>query len=213
MAIGRQPDEPVRVFTSKVPATAVVIMDDFLNPPIPEEEIDRIDKMKDNTTAGKYNWAFKYDIEKVSTHLHRFYKQAVEVMGLDEKQILGIEFWINTFGPGDGIHMHSDLDETLYRRTRRMECAIAGTMCFAATHGLKGGNFVFEDGVIVRPRKNRAVLFFGGTRHGVEPVTHGVRKAVLVAFWHRMPTAHQEGAAMRNAGSENADEQRAIEPT
>ncbi|WFU53629.1 2OG-Fe(II) oxygenase [Bradyrhizobium pachyrhizi] len=198
MAAEKHVEEPVKTFTSKLPATAVVIMDDFLSPPIPEDEIDRIDKMKDNTVAGKYNWAFKSDIPKVSSHLHRFYKRAVEVMGLDEDQILGIEFWINTFGPGDGIHMHSDLDETLYRRTRRMECAIAGTMCFAATHDLKGGSFVFEDGVTVRPRKNRGVLFFGGTRHGVEPVTHGVRKAVLVAFWHRMPTAHREAAAQPN---------------
>ncbi|MGO7215260.1 2OG-Fe(II) oxygenase [Rhizobium ruizarguesonis] len=190
----KQDEETVRTFTSKVPATALVIVDDFLDPPIPEDEIDRIDKMKDNTVAGKYNWAFKDDIEAISPHLHRFYKRAVEVMGLDEAQILGIEFWINTFGPGDGIHMHSDLDETLYRRTRRMECAIAGTMCFAETKNLKGGSFVFEDGVTVRPRKNRSVLFFGGTRHGVEPVTEGLRKAVLVAFWHRMPTAHQAAA-------------------
>jgi hypothetical protein len=199
MAIKNQVEEAIPVFSSKIPATAVIIMDDFLSPPIPEEEIDRIDEMKDKTVAGKYNWAFKGEIEEVSADLYRFYKKAVDVMGLDEAKILGIEFWINTFKAGDGIHMHSDLDETLYRRTRRMECAIAGTMCFAATHDLKGGSFVFEDGVTVRPRRNRAVMFFGGTRHGVEPVTHGVRKAVLVAFWHRMPTAHREAAAVRDA--------------
>lgn len=183
--------DPVPTFSSRLPATAVVIMDDFLNPPIPEDEIERINQMRDMCQAGKYNWAFKHEIEAVSSHLFRFYKQAVHVMGLDEDQLVGIEYWINIFGPGDGIHMHSDLDETLFRRTRRMECAVAGTMCFAATRNLRGGSFVFEDGIAIRPRANRAVLFMGGTRHGVEPVIEGERRAVLVAFWHRVPTAYQ----------------------
>jgi hypothetical protein len=32
-------------------------MDDFLDPPIPEDEIERIDKMRDKTKPGRYNWA------------------------------------------------------------------------------------------------------------------------------------------------------------
>jgi hypothetical protein len=134
--------------------------------------------------------SIKSDIEKVSPHLYRFYNRAVSVMGLDEKQLVGIEFWVNIFKPGDGIHMHSDLDESLFRKTRRMECAVAGTMCFGETRNLKGGSFVFEDGITVRPRRNRAVLFFGGTRHGVQPVIEGECRAVLTAFWHRVPTAY-----------------------
>lgn len=183
--------DSVKMFTSALPPTAVMIMDDFLTPPFPEDEFDRIDAMRDKSGPSRYNWAFKEDIKKVSEHLFRFYKKAVRVMGLDERQLVGIEYWVNIFGPGDGIHMHSDLDETLFRKTRRMECAVAGTMCFGATRNLKGGSFVFEEGVVVRPRKNRAVLFIGGTRHGVEPVIEGERRALLTAYWHRVPTAHQ----------------------
>lgn len=178
-------------FTSKIPPTAVIVMDDFLDVPIPENEIERIDLLRDKSIAGKYNWAFKDDIKKVSPDLHRFYSKVIEVLGLDENQLVGIEYWINIFEPGDGIHMHSDLDETLFRKTRRMECAVAGAMCFSKTTNLKGGSFVFEDGIVVKPRNNRAVLFFGGTRHGVEPVISGERHAVLMAFWHRIPTAYQ----------------------
>lgn len=178
-------------FVSTLPKTAVSIVDDFLDPPIPEKELDRIDKMRDKTKPGRYNWALKEELPKLSPDLARFYNRAVEVMGLDENEILGVEFWINIFGPGEGIHMHSDIDETLYRKTRRMECALAGTMAFGETRKLKGGSFVFEDGVIIRPRKNRAVLFFGGVRHGVEPVIEGERRAVLMAFWHRVPTAYE----------------------
>jgi hypothetical protein len=178
-------------FTCSIPPTSISIVDDFLDPAIPEEEIDRIDKMRDKTVPGKYNWAFKEDISRVSKHLRRFYERAVAVMGLDEEEIVGVEFWINIFGPGEGIHMHSDIDETLYRKTRRMECALAGTMAFAEPRNLKGGSFVFEDGVVIRPRKNRAVLFFGGVRHGVEPVLEGERRAVLMAFWHRVPSAYE----------------------
>jgi hypothetical protein len=183
--------ELITAFTSSLPPTAVLIMDEFLDPAFPDEELDRIDHMKDKTRPGRYNWTFKEDIEKVSPHLHRFYKKAIATMGLDESQIVGIEFWANIFGPGDGIHMHSDLDEPLFRTTRRMECAIAGTMCFGRTKDLKGGSFVFESGVKVRPVTNRAVLFIGGTRHGVEPVIEGERRALLAAFWHRVPTAHE----------------------
>ena len=178
-------------FTSSIPPTAVTIVDDFLDPPMSEDEIDRIDKMRDKTIPGRYNWATKEQLPALSSDLFRFYQRAVEVMGLDENQIVGVEFWINIFGPGEGIHMHADLDETLYRKTRRMECALAGTMAFGEPRGLKGGSFVFEDGVTIKPRKNRAVLFFGGVRHGVEPVTAGERRAVLMAFWHRVPTAYE----------------------
>ena len=176
---------------SKIPPTALTVVDDFLDPPIPEEELDRIDKMRDKTKPGRYNWALKEDLPKLSPDLGRFYKRAVEIMGLDEGQIVGVEFWINIFGPGEGIHMHADIDETLYRKTRRMCCALAGTMAFGEPRDLKGGSFVFEDGVMIRPRRNRAVLFFGGVRHGVEPVTQGERRAVLMAFWHRVPTAYE----------------------
>lgn len=182
----------VTTFTSKIPPTAVTIVDDFLDPPISEDEIDRIDKMRDKNRPGRYNWASKEDLPKLSPDLSRFYEKAIEIMGLDESEIVGVEFWINIFGPGEGIHMHSDIDETLYRKTRRLECALAGTMAFGETRNLKGGSFVFEDGVIIRPKKNRAVLFFGGVRHGVEPVTQGERRAVLMAFWHRIPTAYED---------------------
>jgi hypothetical protein len=179
------------VVKARIPATAVTVVDDFLDPPIPEEELDRIDKMRDKTKPGRYNWALKEDLPKLSPDLGRFYKRAIEVMGLDEGQIIGVEFWINIFGPGEGIHMHADIDETLYKTTRRMCCALAGTMAFGEPRNLKGGSFVFEDGVMIRPRRNRAVLFFGGVRHGVEPVTEGERRAVLMAFWHRIPTAYE----------------------
>lgn len=178
------------IVKARTPYTALTVVDDFLDPPIPEEELDRVDQMRDKTKPGRYNWALKKDLPAVSPHLARFYKRAVDVMGLDESQIVGVEFWINIFGPGEGIHMHSDIDETLYRRTRRMCCALAGTMAFGEPRNLKGGSFVFEDGVIIRPRRNRAVLFFGGVRHGVEPVLEGERRAVLMAFWHRVPSAY-----------------------
>jgi hypothetical protein len=175
---------------STVPKTAITVVDDFLDPPIPEEELDRIDKLRDKTKPGRYNWALKDDIHKISPDLDRFFNRAVSVMGLDKDQIVGVEFWINIFGPGEGIHMHADIDETLYRESRRMCCALAGTMTFGEPRNLKGGSFVFEDGIVIRPRRNRAVLFFGGVRHGVEPVVHGERRAVLMAFWHRIPSAY-----------------------
>lgn len=182
-------------FTCKIDPRTITILDDFLEQPIPEEEIDRIDRMRDKNVAGRYNWVRKEDISLVSLSLHRLYSRTVEILGLNEDELVGIEFWVNTFGPGDGIHMHSDLDETLYRKTRRMECAVAGAMFFAQTRDLKGGSFIFEDGIIIRPRNNRAVMFFGGTRHGVEPVVEGERRSVLMAFWHRIPTAYEEHPA------------------
>jgi hypothetical protein len=169
----------------------MLVIDEFLDPPFSDEELDRIDQMRDRTGPGRYNWVLKEGIGDISGDLHRFYKRTVEVLELDEDQVIGIEFWINRFGPGDGIHMHSDIDEMLYRKTRLMRCAMAGTMCFGRTPGLKGGSFVFEDGITIRPRDNRAVLFFGGTRHGVEPVVEGERVAALMAVWDRIPTAHQ----------------------
>jgi hypothetical protein len=185
------PNDAIPPFTCKISPTAVTIMDDFLDPPFSEAEIDRIDKMRDLNMPGRYNWALKEDIGALSPEMHRLYKKAVEVMGLDENEIVGIEFWINIFVPGEGIHMHADLDETLYRKTRRMECALAATMTFGEPRNLKGGSFVFEDGVTIRPRRNRCVLFFGGVRHGVEPVLEGERRAVLMSIWHRIPTAYK----------------------
>jgi hypothetical protein len=181
-----------RTFTTKIPPTAVTIADDFLDPPIPEEEIDRIAKLRDPTRPGHYNWATKQDLPKLSADLGRFYTRVVEFLGLDDSEIVGVEYWINIFGPGEGIHMHADIDEKLYRKTRRMCCALAATMTFADQRGLKGGSFVFEDGVTIRPKKNRTVLFFGGERHGVEPVLAGERRTLLMSFWHRVPTAYAE---------------------
>lgn len=169
----------------------MVVVDEFLDPPIADEEIERIESLRDRSGPGRYNWVLKEGIAQVSADLYRIYLRTVEILDLDQDKIVGIEFWINRFHAGDGIHMHSDIDEMLYRKTRLMRCAMAGSMCFARTKGLKGGSFVFEDGITIRPRDNRAVLFFGGTRHGVEPVIEGERIANLMAIWDRVPTAHQ----------------------
>jgi hypothetical protein len=70
-------------FTCSVPPTAVTIVDDFLDPPVPEEEIDRIAEMRDKNVPGRYNWTTKEELPTISRDLYRFYKRAVEVMGFE----------------------------------------------------------------------------------------------------------------------------------
>jgi hypothetical protein len=173
---------------ARIPPQSIAVIDDFLDPPIPRTEQERIAGLR--KAGDKYNWIVKGKLPTLP-HTYRFYQRVVDVLGLDEDQIVGIEYWVNIFAPGDAIHMHSDIDETEYRKTRRIVCGIAGAMMFGQCDDLEGGSFVFEDGVVIRPRENRAVLFFGGTRHGVETVTKGTRIAKLMSFWDRVPTAHQ----------------------
>jgi hypothetical protein len=137
--------------------------------------------MRSKEHVNRYPWAAIEQINATSKEIERLYKSAIGILGIDEKEIKGIEYWGNEFGPNDQTAMHSDVDEMLYKIKRRLACcAMAGVIYYAHCEQLVGGGLQFEDGVTVQPRENRCVMFFGATRHAVLPVQSGKRQTIVL---------------------------------
>jgi hypothetical protein len=170
---------------------SIIILDDLLNPPFESGELARIIKMRSKEHVNRYPWAAAEEIHTASKEIARLYKVAIGILGIDEKEIKGIEYWGNKFGPNDRTAMHSDVDEMLYKIKRRLACALAGVIYYAHCEQLVGGGLQFEDGVTIQPRNNRCVMFFGATRHAVLPVQSGERYTIVLSIWDMVPFANK----------------------
>ena len=148
--------------------------------------------MRTPAQRNLYPFATVDKLPDLSPDARRLFDRVVSVVRPDASSIVGAECWANIFNEGDGIPMHSDIDEILYRETRQLRCALFGAVYYGRCENLEGGSLIFEDGVVVLPKRNRCVIFFGGTRHSVEKVRTGIRKTVVMSVWDRIPFAHAQ---------------------
>jgi|GEM_PF-5817702 len=175
-----------------IPPTSILVVDNFLSDPFTDYEIDKIISLRDAKSRNWYNWLSKEAIPNFSSKVATIYHNAISYVGLDESEIVGVETWANQLELGDFFHMHSDIDEVPYIRTRRMRSAILGLVYFADCKDLQGGNIIFDDGVYVGARTNRCVLFFGGTPHAIDRVEAGTRKSLVMSIWDEVPLGYRK---------------------
>ncbi|MFD0935604.1 2OG-Fe(II) oxygenase [Methylobacterium trifolii] len=171
---------------------AVVIVDDFLPSPFGEEAAVSIGAIRSEARHGSYNWIEATQIESSKLPIAGLIEFIINSFKINTDDVAGFEYWSNDIASGDAMSFHSDIDEALYKRTRRIISPLLTCVYYVAVSNVRGGSLVFEDGVIIKPRANRLALFFGGTRHGVEKVESGRRLSIVVNFWDRVPLSYQK---------------------
>lgn len=174
-----------------------LIIDDFLEQAFDASEFDELAKRRSRESGNTYNWTPVNQLGGMPNSTALVLNRACSYVGMDAQQLLGVEYWANRFVVGDEIKMHSDIDEMRFRKTRRLACGLMGVVYYASCSQLIGGDLHFEDGIMVAPRKNRCVLFFGGTRHAVTPVRSGVRETLVMSLWDEIPLAYVDVAAAK----------------
>jgi|TARA_B110000259_G_scaffold182008_1_gene224982 hypothetical protein len=92
----------------------------------------------------------------------------------------GYEYWthVNT-KPND---THQDKDEVAYLTKGISRFPQCSTVFYLEVENLKGGELVFTNGITVKPKVNRLVLFSPGLEHFVEEFT-GHRVSIAVNPW------------------------------
>ena len=180
---------------------AVHIFDDFLLPPFEGNELKRIASLRTKKDVNRYFWHDLKTAAPISLEISRLYQRVLKAVTItEEAKLVGFEYWANELGPRDSLAIHSDVDEYLYVKHRQLRCAQIGVIYFGACTDLRGGELVFEDGIIVSPRSNRCVVFFGATRHGVERISNGSRSTVVMSIWDHATQAAEEGITLEDAG-------------
>lgn len=93
---------------------------------------------------------------------------------------IGYEYWthVNT-KPNDA---HQDKDEVAYLKKGISRFPQCSTVFYLEVENLKGGELVFMNGITVKPKVNRLVLFKPGLEHYVEEFT-GHRVSIAVNPW------------------------------
>ena len=173
----------------------VFVFDNFLSPPFEQSEIDRIASLRTKDSGNNYLWTPIPKIHGFSPEVARLFGRKADLLKLPTDEIGGVECWANHFTEGDEIPMHSDVDEMLFRRQRRIATGEVGVVYFGNSENLAGGSLIFEDGVVVLPKANRCVIFFAATRHAVEKVRAGKRSTVVMSIWATTPLAYRTASS------------------
>ena len=120
--------------------------------------------------------------------------------------ISGFEYWTGVYGdgfPNTDLGWHFDKDEELWKRTGgkdggELVLPEVGTVYYPKDTEFEGGYLEIEraNGEVERiePKYNRLVIFdAGGVRHRVTSVKNGVRYAIAINLWSKVPVLAQEG--------------------
>ena len=117
--------------------------------------------------------------------------------------ISGFEYWTGVYGdghPNTNLGWHFDKDEEHWKRTDQNEIIrpAIGSVFYPMSTEHDGGYLEIErsNGEVERiePKFNRLVVFDAGTdKHRVTKVTNGVRYAIAINLWLKVPVAAQEG--------------------
>ncbi len=99
--------------------------------------------------------------------------------------IQGYETWChdNTRPESDNNYKwHYDKNEYKWQNNKKLVFPIFTAVIYLKVSDLKGGNLLFEDGVSIKPKENRLVLFGPGVKHRVEEFT-GKRFSLSINPW------------------------------
>ncbi|QTN25676.1 2OG-Fe(II) oxygenase [Rhizobacter sp. AJA081-3] len=101
--------------------------------------------------------------------------------------VRAIEYWSNTIGVGHQLPAHIDKDEGLYRRSGVVVSPVLTAVYYADVCVFTGGQLDVE-GILVKPRQNRLVMFDGCLSHQVRRVRTGVRRSLVLNAWRSPPS-------------------------
>ncbi len=120
--------------------------------------------------------------------------------------ISGFEYWTGVYGdgfPNTDLGWHFDKDEAWWKRTGgnkggELILPLIGTVYYPMSTEFEGGYLEIEraNGEVERiePKFNRLVVFdAGGAKHRVTQVSNGVRYAIAINLWKKVPILAQEG--------------------
>ena len=120
--------------------------------------------------------------------------------------ISGFEYWTGVYGdgfPNTDLGWHFDKDEEWWKRTGGNKGGEViqpeiGTVFYPMSTEFKGGYLEIQrdnDEVErIEPKFNRLVVFnAGGDKHRVTQVSNGVRYAIAINLWSKVPILAQEG--------------------
>ena len=139
----------------------IIIIDDFLDKDL---IISSITEFKDITQAP----------EMVKSILDK----AGDYFDLSEMNFY--EAWTNENTIPNGWHY--DRDVMLFDAKREVKYPLCSTVFYPAVENVVRGKLLFENGVKVKPKFNRLVIFSPGLYHGVEPFV-GKRISININPW------------------------------
>ena len=118
----------------------------------------------------------QYASEMVSTILNK----ASEFFDLSTMEYY--EAW--THGLTRPADWHYDKDEALYQKEGVLRFPLCSNVFYPIEDdNLVGGNLIFENGVTVKPKRNRLVVFAPGLYHSVQPF-RGKRISININPWN-----------------------------
>ena len=97
---------------------------------------------------------------------------------------------------------HFDKDEELWKNTGEVVSPVIGTIYYPCKENddIQGGKLVIwntkdsnitEDYELIAPKYNRLIIFDASQLHAVQVVKKGVRKAIAINLWAKMPQTFQ----------------------
>jgi len=139
----------------------IVIIDDFLDKDL---IISSITEFKDITQAPEM---VKSILDKASDYF-------------DLSEMNFYEAWTNENTIPSGWHY--DRDVMLFDAKREVKYPLCSAVFYPAVENVVRGKLLFENGVKVKPKFNRLVIFSPGLYHGVEPF-RGKRTSININPW------------------------------
>ncbi|MDB4414428.1 2OG-Fe(II) oxygenase [bacterium] len=177
----------------------MIIIDDFIQDP---DLLTRIDK--DETFFGP-NGNFMWWDGWWNSSSDTIKKELIEYIWRwnDPTQgynIGGFEYWTGVYGPSKpnkDLGTHYDKDELLYKETGELVTPVIGTVFYPKNVEFEGGYLEIESGgeiERIKAKYNRLIIFPAGEYpHRVTHVTSGIRYAIAVNLWDKIPLAVKRG--------------------
>ena len=177
----------------------MIIIDDFIQDP---DLLTRIDK--DETFFGP-NGNFMWWDGWWNSSSDTIKKELIEYIWRwnDPTQgynIGGFEYWTGVYGPSKpnkDLGTHYDKDELLYKETGELVTPVIGTVFYPKNVEFEGGYLEIESGgeiERIKAKYNRLIIFPAGKYpHRVTHVTSGIRYAIAVNLWDKIPLAVKRG--------------------
>ena len=132
----------------------------------------------------------------------------------DKPEFIGYEHWVGKYSAGDRkesrdtdgnldhLGRHFDKDEELWKNTGEVVSPVIGTIYYPCKENddIQGGKLVIwntkdsnitEDYELIAPKYNRLIIFDASQLHAVQVVKKGVRKAIAINLWAKMPQTFQ----------------------
>ena len=107
-------------------------------------------------------------------------------------RLAGVEYWTNSLGVGEHMHLHHDKDERRFWQTRELRHPLISTVYYPDRKAFTGGELVIDGKHLVSTGPNQLAAFRGSLTHGVQKVKSGTRQSIALNLWAETPMAYGE---------------------